>query len=672
MTTQIWLDNLAAYSLQVAVLVVAGTALITAARIKAPQVLLAFWQALLVLCLLLPALQPWAAGGHWLPGSSSFTGQEVTDSGTTPAQDATQAGATAVSWRDFIPGYRTVAWLLAAGAGLKLLWLALGLLRLRRYRDRSRLLSDLSEPLRDLQRRVAVKPDIFLSPEIDTPVTFGWRRPAVLFPKSFPELGEQWQRPIACHEFVHVRRRDWAFMAIEEVLRSLFWFHPAVWWLLGRIHLCREQVVDRAVLKITGERDSYLESLLHFASMRGRPAAVPAPLLLRERHLVQRVALMLKENKMNRTRLIVSLAAVVALLLWAGTLAAAWFPLAGPPAPPGPVMETVTPHPGPAENPVSVAAPVPSQPEAAAPAAPAKAPAKVPQQKIEPLRVGGNVQESKLIKRVEPVYPEIAKQTGVSGIVMLEVLVNEEGMVENVRVIRGYPLLDQAAIDAVRQWRYAPTTLNGVAVPVIAIQTVVFNPNGSSSTGKFVTPMEVPNMASAVLLDPAGNLVDREGNPVSLEDLQKGTPVIQVPPGTEVPFEILERTLRNLQAQGIRNFRIAAPGYRFAAGRLFYYTRTLAANVGGRTFPDIEPPVLELDTESLAAMAAGKTSMLGYIVYVDQTGQIVSVEAIAGLEDIPEVVTALSQTRVLSPGRRNGQPVPVAVAIAIPVRKQVE
>lgn len=90
------------------------------------------------------------------------------------------------------------------------------------------------------------------------------------------------------------------------------------------------------------------------------------------------------------------------------------------------------------------------------------------------MRVGGNVQESKILRRVDPIYPELAKRARVEQIVMLEVSVDEEGNVANVRVIRGHPLLDQAAIDAVKQWKYSPTLLNGEPVPVIATVTVIF------------------------------------------------------------------------------------------------------------------------------------------------------------------------------------------------------
>jgi protein TonB len=89
--------------------------------------------------------------------------------------------------------------------------------------------------------------------------------------------------------------------------------------------------------------------------------------------------------------------------------------------------------------------------------------------------VGGNVQESKLIKKVEPVYPELAKRARVSGVVILQVTVDEEGSVTELRVLRGHPLLDEEAKRAVQQWKYSPTLLNGEPVPVIATVTVIFN-----------------------------------------------------------------------------------------------------------------------------------------------------------------------------------------------------
>lgn len=90
------------------------------------------------------------------------------------------------------------------------------------------------------------------------------------------------------------------------------------------------------------------------------------------------------------------------------------------------------------------------------------------------VRVGGQIKEPKKLKSVLPVYPAIAKQARVQGIVILECTIGPDGRVVEVRVLRGIPLLDHAAIDAVKQWIYTPTLLNGVPVPVIMTVTVNF------------------------------------------------------------------------------------------------------------------------------------------------------------------------------------------------------
>jgi protein TonB len=90
------------------------------------------------------------------------------------------------------------------------------------------------------------------------------------------------------------------------------------------------------------------------------------------------------------------------------------------------------------------------------------------------VRVGGQIKEPKKLKNVAPVYPDIAKQARVQGVVILECTISPQGKVTDVKVLRGIPLLDQAAIDAVKQWVYTPTLLNGVPVPVIMTVTVNF------------------------------------------------------------------------------------------------------------------------------------------------------------------------------------------------------
>ncbi len=93
---------------------------------------------------------------------------------------------------------------------------------------------------------------------------------------------------------------------------------------------------------------------------------------------------------------------------------------------------------------------------------------------VQAVRVGGQIKEPKKLKTVNPVYPDIAKQARVQGVVILECTISPQGKVTNVNVLRGIPLLDAAAIDAVKQWVYTPTLLNGVPVPVIMTVTVNF------------------------------------------------------------------------------------------------------------------------------------------------------------------------------------------------------
>ena len=91
-----------------------------------------------------------------------------------------------------------------------------------------------------------------------------------------------------------------------------------------------------------------------------------------------------------------------------------------------------------------------------------------------PVRVGGSVSPPRKTKHVAPVYPAIAIASRVDGKVILEATIDEAGRVVNVRVLEGRPLLDNAALEAVRQWEFTPTLLNGVPTPVIMNVTVNF------------------------------------------------------------------------------------------------------------------------------------------------------------------------------------------------------
>ena len=102
-------------------------------------------------------------------------------------------------------------------------------------------------------------------------------------------------------------------------------------------------------------------------------------------------------------------------------------------------------------------------------------PPKPTQQRI---RVGGNVQSAKMIRQVQPVYPQIAKTAHVQGTILLHAIIAKYGSVQELTYVSGPPLLMKAAQDAVREWRYQPTLLNGEPVEVETTISVIFTLGG--------------------------------------------------------------------------------------------------------------------------------------------------------------------------------------------------
>jgi protein TonB len=119
---------------------------------------------------------------------------------------------------------------------------------------------------------------------------------------------------------------------------------------------------------------------------------------------------------------------------------------------------------GPATATIEAPPPPPPPPVAAAPPT--------------PMRLSTGVTPPRRIAGAEPVYPLVARTAHIEGIVIIEAVIGTDGRVESARVLRGVQLLDDAALEAVRQWRYTPGMLNGAAVPIIMTVTVNFSLSG--------------------------------------------------------------------------------------------------------------------------------------------------------------------------------------------------
>jgi len=103
-----------------------------------------------------------------------------------------------------------------------------------------------------------------------------------------------------------------------------------------------------------------------------------------------------------------------------------------------------------------------------------------PPKATAPVRIkqGGNVTAASIISQTKPVYPALARQARIQGNVVLHAIIDKDGDVAQLEVVSGHPLLVQSALDAVKQWRYKPTLLNGDPVEVDTTITVTFTMGG--------------------------------------------------------------------------------------------------------------------------------------------------------------------------------------------------
>ena len=382
----VWFENLAFYSLQILVLAGACGLLLRLFQLRIPTVRVISWQLLMVVCLALPAIQPWLAAHN----DSSI---QITVGPTMAADLGHQSSGFAIPWAAIVLAIIAIGILIRFGA------LTVGFWRLGRYRRNSRFVPG---AFADLQRRLGAFADVQVSDDVSGPVTFGILRPVVLIPESCID-----NESVACHELLHVRRRDWLFTVIEECILSVFWFHPAMWWMVAEIQLAREEAVDREVVRILNARSEYLESLLGLAASRAGLDLVPASPFLRKRHLQKRISSLLKEVSMSRLRLTSSFAAFVAALTLAGWLGVRSFPLQAAP------------------------------------------------QENDSANVVVHAGAIPLLHRAAVVYPKEAQAKGITGTVVLEVSVNESGAVTDARVVSGPDELRAAALESVLRWHYA-------------------------------------------------------------------------------------------------------------------------------------------------------------------------------------------------------------------------
>lgn len=412
MTLSLW--KLAAYSAQIAVLAVTAAAAAYLLRLDTPRVAVRYWQAVLAACFALPLLQSWTSEpGKAVQASIQFI--------------STSTGTATGDSRPMDPAEMVLA-VIVAGIVLRLAWLGLGLLRLRAVTRRAEPATALAGLTTQLRDDLGARAEVMLSDDVEGPATVGVRRPVILVPRRIGELPQAVQTAVLCHELMHVRRRDWLVTIAEEVWCAVLWFHPGVRLIASRACLARETLVDEAVISHTRDRRAYAEALLAFSNPH--PQLIGATALIGRRQLSQRISLIAQEVAMSRTR-VASLLALAAAFVAAAT--------------------------------VSATASIPM------------VSSNGQSQQVHEPRSG--VTLPVVVREVKPAYTAEAMQAKIQGSVILGIVVLPDGTVGDITVKHSLDEeygLDQAAINAARQWIFKPGTKDGKPVAVSVTLELTF------------------------------------------------------------------------------------------------------------------------------------------------------------------------------------------------------
>jgi len=269
-------QNAVAYMLQVGAIAALAELLPRIVPVASAGFRYAYWRVVLAAALMAPWLLR-ATPPATVPASAVSPVLATVATVVDSPLSTVQSSGVGVDWPSLLP------WVLAAGVLARMLWVSMGLVRLRALARRA---VSLADPVYDeIQQALGTRAQVKAVRGLAQPATFGVRRPVVLVPADLAP-SDSLRRAVVTHELVHVLRRDWVWVLGEEALRAALWFHPAVWWLTARIRQAREEFTDHLTVLATGDRRAYVEALLAFAE---DGALDPAPAFARRGHLFHRV-----------------------------------------------------------------------------------------------------------------------------------------------------------------------------------------------------------------------------------------------------------------------------------------------------------------------------------------------------------------------------------------------
>jgi TonB family protein len=482
---------------------------------------------------------------------------------------------------------RSILWRLipiiwCGGALLLLTVIAVSNLHLWNSVRRLRLVTEqpLIELLEDCKQLIKVRTvvGLVITDRVNSPSLFGFIRPRILIPTDMHNrIAMEELRYVFLHELAHLKRGDIWIGWIVAVLQSLHWFNPLAWWAFFRMRADRELACDALALSCLGNKDNplYGGALVKLLERFGQSQHLPAVagILENNAQLKRRITMISQFSRPTRS---VSIASAALLTILSAVL------LTDAKGKPVLTQEQST----------------------------------VATLRQAPIKVGGGVQQAKLIYKVDPIYPETAKAASLSGEVVLVVTINEEGFVSDIKAVEGHPVLSDAAVAAVRQWRYSTTLLNGKPVPVTTKVTVSFSAGKPVDTAYVEEPSSMRGYEILPILVPP-NLSD-----------------------AEAPARI------HFMAEPLLTYE----------GRSYY---TVVANISAPVLAIDKPRLRELANAGWPTDGIELRAPMYFFLFVGEDGAIAGIRQIQGPQ-IAEIDRVLANTRVESPARFGTEGVPTA------------
>ncbi len=513
-----------------------------------------------------------------------------------------------------------------------------------------------------LSRRLRTK--VYSSSQVSHPMAVGIIKPFILIPERIlNKLQDNELRGIILHELSHIYHRDQVTGVLQRLFMALNWWNPLAYTVSTAHSKAREEISDNHVLLQNNSKE-YAECLINLAEMATLFKKVPVSVGLASPHipLKERVKHILSKERIMDTNLKKSTIGVMVLagfLILAG-ITSSRFTFATSKI--EPVMEM-------ADSEFSMI-----------------------QEKDQPQQTQEkgksdrkDVKPPKLIKKVEPVYPEEAKEKGIEGTVTLEATTNKDGGVENVKVLKSVPELDQAAIDAVKQWVYEPMVINGEPHGVVFTVTCRFSlddkKSGKSFEGGVTGTDEKPPVRAIGDIKPP-KLIKKVDPDYPAEAKEAGIEgIVIVEATTDIYGRVADakvlRSIPELDQAAIDAVRqwvyepMVIEGE--PKGVIFTVTCSFKLKEPLRAVGDVKPPKLIKKVEPIYPEEAKKAGIEGVVILevtTDIYGRVADAKVLRSIPELDQAAIDAVKQWVYEPEIVEGEPKGIVFTVTVTFRLQ--